>query len=163
MSGCTERAPPKPSAPAPAAAAGFNRRAKLVGLVHIAALHLGLDNGTRKLAQLAWCGVASCADMSEGQLVDWLWELKRRGARIGIPAPAGSANCTDWQRLELERAALTLGWDGLGDARLRKFVQRTVGVDAVAFLTKPQCSTVIVGLRRWARQQQANRPVNSEQ
>lgn len=125
-----------------------------MGLVHLAALQLGLDNDGRRAIQQAWCGVASCADMSEGQLVDWCWELKRRGARIGIPAPPGGAHCTDWQRLELERAALALGWDGLGDVRLRDFVKHTVEVDAVAFLTKAQCTTVIVGLQRWAQQQQ---------
>ncbi len=132
------------------------RRAVLMGLVHKAGVQLGLDDAARKSAQVAFCGVESCAQMTDAQLVAWCWELKRLGATIGIPVPARTGgDVTDWQLVAIERAAIALGFEkGWADARLRAFCSRTVGVDAPNFLTRAQATQVLTGLHRWQYSQQ---------
>lgn len=66
-------------------ASGDLRRKTLLGLAHMGAKQLGMDDETRREAQVAHVGVASCAKMSDAQLLGWCWELKRLGAKIGIP------------------------------------------------------------------------------
>ncbi|MDD3938024.1 regulatory protein GemA [Rhodoferax sp.] len=131
-----------------------SRRAVLMGLVHKAGVQLGLDDAARRAAQVAFCGVESCKTMTDAQLVAWCWELKRRGAVIGIPVPAQVANHpmgpTDWQLVSIERAAVALGFDkGWADGRLRAFCARTVGVDAPQFLSRADATKVLTGLHRW--------------
>lgn len=134
------------------------RRAVLLGLVHKAGVQLGLDDAARRAAQAAFCGVESCAKMTDAQLVAWCWELKRRGAVIGIPVPAQVANRpsgpTDWQLVSIERAAIALGFgQGWADGRLRAFCARTVGVDAPQFLSRADATKVLTGLHRWQASQ----------
>lgn len=133
-----------------------DRRRVLMGLAHKGATLLGLDDETRRAAQLNHTGIASCRDMSDGQLLDWCWELKRRGAEIGIPGPAPRAVALDRptvpQLVELERLALAFGWmAGLEDRRLLGFVRHTAKVDHPRFLTRAQATDVISGLRRWRK------------
>lgn len=133
-----------------------DRRRALLGLAHKGAKLLGLDDDTRRAAQAAYAGVASCRDMTDAQLTAWCWELKRRGADIGIPGPPPRAS--GWDRPsrsqlgEIERLALAFGWgDGLDDRRLAGFVSRTARVDSPRFLTRAQATAVISGLRRWQK------------
>lgn len=137
-----------------------DRRRALLGLAHKGAKLLGLDDDTRRAAQAAFMGqpggVASCRDMSTEQLAAWCWELKRRGADIGIPGPMPRASSWDRpsrsQLGEIERLALAFGWvDGLDDGRLAGFVRRTARVDSPRFLTRAQATSVISGLRKWQR------------
>ncbi|MEW5885533.1 MAG: phage protein GemA/Gp16 family protein [Pseudomonadota bacterium] len=140
-----------------------DRRRLLLGLAHKAALQLGMDEETRRAAQMAFAGKASLRDYSDGQLIGWCWELKRRGAQIGIPAPPPKSG-TGWMRptpqqvAEVERLALAMGWfGGLDDEALRGFVRRTCAVDDVRFVTRLQATALIAGLRRWLTQRQAQR------
>lgn len=135
------------------------RRRLLLGLAHKAAAQLGMDEETRRAAQAAFAGHESLRDFSDRQLLAWCWELKRRGAEIGIPAPppkggAGWGRPTPAQLVELERLAIAIGWDGLDDARLRGFVRRTCEIDDLRFASKAQMSDLISGLRRWLRQRE---------
>ncbi|MEO1766769.1 regulatory protein GemA [Thiobacter aerophilum] len=135
------------------------RRRVLLGLAHKAAAQLGMDEDTRRAAQMAFCGKASLADYSDSQLIGWCWELKRRGAEIGIPAPppkggSGWGRPTEAQLAEIERLALRIGWSGLDDGALRGFVRRTCAADDVRFITRGQATAVISGLRRWLAQRQ---------
>lgn len=135
------------------------RRRLLLGLAHKAASQLGMDEETRRAAQMAFAGKASLRDFSDAQLVGWCWELKRRGADIGIPAPpprggAGWGRPTEQQLAEIERLALAMGWSGLDDGALRGFVRRTCEVEDVRFITRGQATAVISGLRRWLAQRQ---------
>ena len=136
-----------------------NRRRLLLGLAHKAAAQLGMDEETRRAAQMAFAGKASLRDFSDAQLVGWCWELKRRGADIGIPAPpprgsAGWGRPTDTQWAEIERLALRMGWSGLDDGALRGFVRRTCEVEDARFITRGQATAVISGLRRWLAQRE---------
>ena len=135
------------------------RRRVLLGVAHKAAAQLGMDEETRRAAQMAFCGKASLRDYTDAQLIAWCWELKRRGADIGIPAPppkggGGWGRPTDTQWAEIERLALRMGWSGLDDGALRGFVRRTCDVADVRFLTRGQATAVISGLRRWVAQRE---------
>lgn len=131
-----------------------DRRRVLLGLAHKAAAQLGMDDETRRAAQMAFAGKASLRDFSDSQLAGWCWELKRRGADIGIPGPVprggvGFGRPTQGQIAEIERLALAMGWSGLDDGALRGFIRRTCAVDDLRFMTKAQATGVITGLRRW--------------
>lgn len=135
------------------------RRRVLLGLAHKAALQLGMDEDTRRAAQMSFAGHASLRDFTYAQLVAWCWELKRRGADIGVPAPpprggTGWGRPTQRQLAEIERLCLAMGWDGLDDGALRAFVRRTCGADDVRFATRRDATEIILGLRRWLAQRQ---------
>lgn len=132
-------------------------RAALLGLAHLAAKQLKWDEDFRKAQQLTRTGKSSCKDMTDSELLDWCWHLKRLGAIIGIPHPPRRGG-KSWDRPtprqlgEIEQLALQFGWDGLDDKRLLAFVARTAKVDDVRFLLRWQATSVITGLRRWKRQ-----------
>lgn len=142
-----------------AAATMTDRRRLLLGLAHKAAAQLGMDEETRRAAQKAFAGKASLRDYTDAELVAWCWELKRRGADIGIPGPPPKAGLGWWrpteaQWAEIERLSLAMGWSGLDDGALRGFVRRTCGVDDARFITRSQATAIISGLRRWLAQRQ---------
>lgn len=136
-----------------------DRRRVLLGLAHRGAAQLGLDEDSRRAAQAAFTGCASCRDMSDSQLIAWCWELKRRGANIGIPGPRpepgryGHPTATQWA--EIERLAIAMGWaDGLESAALRGFVRRTLSCDDLRFASNRDATRLITGLRRWVASRQ---------
>lgn len=128
-------------------------RRVLLGLAHKAASQLGMDEETRRAAQAAFAGRESLRDFSDAQLVAWCWELKRRGADIGIPAPPPMGGLA-WDRptpaqwATVERLAGALE---LTPAALAAFVKRTTGLDDPRFMTRRDASAVITGLEKWAR------------
>lgn len=135
----------------------INRKA-LIGLAHMAASQLGWDDDQRRQMQYDKTGKASLRDMSDSELLDWCWHLKRMGAKIGIPHPPRKGG-KRWDRPsvrqlgEIEQLALQMGWtDGLDDERLTKFIQHTATVDNIRFLMQWQATQVITGLRRWINQ-----------
>lgn len=140
------------------AAPPVDRRRMLLGLAHKAAAMLGMDEETRRAAQAAFAGRASLKDFSDAQLVAWCWELKRRGADIGIPAPPPKGGLA-WDRptpaqwATIERLAAALG---ITDAALAAFVRRTTGLDDPRFLTRRGATEVITGLEKWARSRGAD-------
>lgn len=142
-----------PARPDPSA-----RRRVLLGLAHKAAAQLGMDEETRRAAQAAFAGKASLKDFSDRELVAWCWELKRRGADIGIPGPPPKGGLS-WDRptpaqwAMIERLAAALG---LTDAGLAGFVRRTTGLDDPRFMTRKDATDVITGLERWARSRGAD-------
>jgi len=135
------------------------RRRLLLGLAHKAAAQLGMDEDARRAAQMAYAGKASLRDFTDSQLIGWCWELKRRGADIGIPGPPprggmGWERPTEAQWAEIERLTLAMGWSGLEDGALRGFVRRTCEVEDARFITRGQATALISGLRRWLAQRQ---------
>lgn len=135
-----------------------DRRRLLLGLAHKAAAQLGMDDETRRAAQMAFAGRSSLKDFSDQQLIGWCYELKRRGADIGIPAPpprggGGWERPTDAQWATIERLAASLG---LTDGALAGFVRRTCGVDDPRFLTRRGATEVITGLGKWAKSRGAD-------
>ncbi|MEW6559610.1 MAG: phage protein GemA/Gp16 family protein [Pseudomonadota bacterium] len=128
------------------------RRRLLLGLAHKGAMQVGMDDDTRRAAQLAFGGHESLRDYSDQQLIKWCYELKRRGADIGVPAPpprGGSGwdrpSAPQWARIEQLSAQL-----GLTEVGLAQFVTRTAKVDDPRFLTKAQATAVITALAKWA-------------
>lgn len=133
----------------------MDRRRKLIAQAHLAAKRLGLDEETRREAQLAAVGKASCAEMTEAELAYLIAHWNARGSGVTATAPAGGGvgMATGWQLATLERLAFEMGWrDGLKDERLLSFVRRTAKVDRPEWLTREACSKVISGLMRWSRQ-----------
>ncbi len=135
----------------------INRNA-LLGLAHLAAKQLGWDEDFRRAQQLSCTGKSSCKTMTDGELLDWCWRLKRLGAQIGIPHPPRKGGKswdrpTERQLAQIEQLALQFGWlDGLEDKRLIAFIIRTTKVDDVRFLLRWQATDIISGLRRWQNQ-----------
>lgn len=149
---------PVPCKNTPAADKARERRRLLLGLAHKAAAQLGMDEDTRRAAQAAFAGRASLAEFSDRELLLWCWELKRRGADIGIPGPppkggTGWGRPTDAQLATIERLAASIGID---DAALAGFVRRTTGMDDPRWLTQRSASRVITGLERWAKSRGAD-------
>lgn len=138
-------------------ASAINRHV-LTGLAHMASQQLGWDDDMRRQMQKDKTGQESLRDMTDNQLLDWCWHLKRLGAEIGIPHPPRKGG-KSWDRPttrqlgEIEQLALQMGWtDALDDERLTKFIQHTATVDNVRFLMQWQATHVITGLRRWLQQ-----------
>lgn len=142
-----------------------DRRRVLLGLAHKAAAQLGMDDDTRRAAQQAFAGKESLRDFSDGELLSWCYELKQRGADIGIPVPpprggAGWDRPTPAQWGTIERLATSLG---LTDAALAAFVRRTCRVDDPRFLTRRGATEVITGLTKWARSRGADTRSKTEE
>lgn len=134
------------------------RRRLLLGLAHKGAAQLGLDEDTRRAAQAAFAGRESLKDFDDRQLIAWCYELQRRGADIGIPAPppkggSGWGRPTDAQWATIERFKALIG---MTDAGLAGFVKRTTGLDDPRFLTRRGATQVITGLERWAKSRGAD-------
>lgn len=132
------------------------RRRRLIAQAHLAAKMAGCsDEDDRRAVQLAVTGKASCSEMNERELVAIIDHWGRMGAGVcaSTPEATGAAGMASrWQLATIERLAWDLGWDGLEDDRLLRFVRRTAKVDAVRWLTREQASSVISGLMRWRRQ-----------
>jgi hypothetical protein len=92
--------------------------------------------------------------MTERELVRLIDHWGRMGSAVRAAAPqATDGMATRWQLATIERLAWELGWsEGLEDARLLRFVQRTAKIDSVRWLEKEAASSVISGLMRWKRQ-----------
>lgn len=148
----------KPAARDAAAEKKRQRRRTLLGVAHKGALQLGMDEDARRAAQEAFSGHQSLRDFSDQQLIAWCWELKRRGADIGIPAPPPRGG-SGWQRPTAAQAATIehlCAALNLSEGALQAFVQRTTGVADARFMTKRMASEVITGLTRWARSRGAD-------
>ncbi len=135
-----------------------DRRRVLLGLAHKAALQLGMDDDTRRAAQAAFSGHESLKDFTNQQLIAWCYELKRRGADIGIPLHSarggrGLDRPTDAQLATIERLAASLD---MSAGALAGFVRRTCAVDDPRFLTRRAATDVITGLTRWAKSRGAD-------
>lgn len=132
-----------------------DRRRKLMAQAHMAAARLGMDEETRRAAQVAVTGKASCAEMTEAELARLVQHFNRLGSGVVAAAPrsARADGPTGWQLATLERLAFDMGWrDGLEDARLIAFVKRTARVERPEWMTRAQASACISGLMRWKRQ-----------
>jgi phage gp16-like protein len=136
------------------------RRRALIAQAHLAARQAGcVSKEDRRAIQQMVTGKASCAEMTERELVLLIDHWGRMGADVRAAAPRvanAPGMATRWQLATIERLAWELGWEeGLDDARLLRFVQRTAKVDLVRWLDRAAASRVISGLIRWKRQRQA--------
>jgi hypothetical protein len=133
------------------------RRRALIAQAHLAAKRAGCaSEEDRRAIQQMVTGKASCAEMTERELVRLIDHWGRMGSDVRAAAPRvadAPGMATRWQLATIERLAWELGWEqGLDDARLLRFVQRTAKIDSVRWLEKGAASAVISGLMRWKRQ-----------
>lgn len=134
-----------------------DRRRRLIAQAHLAAKQAGcVEEAERRAVQQMVTGKASCAEMSERELVRLIDHWGRVGAQVRAALPDGGdvpGMVTRWQLATLERLAWEMGWDeGLKDERLLRFVRRTAKVERIQWLEKAAASAVISGLMRWKRQ-----------
>lgn len=97
-------------------------------------------------------GKTSCKDMTDEELVDLVKNLRSEGYLTFSKQPGGQGEGnrpTNAQWAKLAALAKDKGWDGLNDARLDAFVERTAGVKKTRWLTRTKISEVILGLERW--------------
>jgi hypothetical protein len=127
-------------------------RAKALAMVHIAAKHQGLEQGSEDYR--AWlqglAGVRSCRDLTDGGLAALAQTLKQNGLTdrkplggTGIDRPS----LAQWRKLET--LARQLGFANLLDTGFITWIKRVTGLDNPRFLTAQACSDAICGLERW--------------
>ena len=136
------------------------RRRVLIAQAHLAAKQAGCSSEEdRRAIQQRVTGKASCAEMTERELVRLIDHWRRMGADVRAAAPRvadAPGMATRWQLATIERLAWAMGWsEGLEDARLVGFLRRTARVDGVRWLDRAAASRVISGLMNWKRQRQA--------
>ncbi|WP_108945608.1 regulatory protein GemA [Shewanella halifaxensis] len=96
-------------------------------------------------------GQDSCKKMTDAQLTAVVEHLTRKGFLASRGARNNPNRPTQAQWRKLAAMSYSMGWNGLDDAALLTFVQRTAKVDHVKFLTKPQITDVITGLMKWSQ------------
>lgn len=149
------------SRPSPA---GTQKRNADLALIHVAAKSLFGDvskSGTGRADYEDWLhrltGCRSASALSMDQRIDLIKRLRRDGliAERG-QGGRGEGRPTSEQWAHIASLARQMGWkDGLEDARLHGFVQRTAKVTSARFITREQASAVITGLRKWLESKRA--------
>ena len=145
------------------------RRNSDLAMIHIAAKRLFGDvskGGDGREAYEDWMerhtGKRSASKLTTSERIDLVKRLRRDGllperARGGIgKSRNGEDRPTSAQWAKIGGLARSMGWEqGLEDARLRSFVERTAKVNSARFMTRTQASKVIMGLEGWVRQRAA--------
>ncbi len=149
------------SRPSPA---GTQKRNADLALIHVAAKSLFGDvskTGTGRADYEDWLhrltGCRSASALSMDQRIDLIKRLRRDGL-ITERGQGGRSEGrpTSEQWAHIASLARQMGWkDGLEDARLQGFVQRTAKVTSARFITREQASAVITGLRKWLESKRA--------
>jgi hypothetical protein len=146
------------------------RRAALIGKVHVLAKRLGYDEATYRTVLLTQTGKTSCKEMTDKQLSRLTEALECLSQGKPLPdawkPPQASANALGGQMLPTAQqwetlAGLTrrVGWSGLDDSRLLAFARHTTKVAELSELSRTAMSKVISGLSRWLAQRKAATPV----
>jgi phage gp16-like protein len=128
-----------------------NRRKKLIQLIHIGKGKMGLTDDAYRAFLEGICGKQSCADMTERQLAEVLWAMRRNGfdlpPRRVQPNEKGSATLSQleyikgmWQKCARNKS----------DDALRAFVNRIARVKSLRFLTVETARKVLLALQDMA-------------
>lgn len=146
-----------PAATGRTAARSQKRNADLA-MIHVAAKTLFGDvskSGAGRADYEDWLfrltGCRSASALSMDQRIDLIKRLRRDGL-ITERGQGGRSEGrpTSEQWAHIGSLARKMGWqDGLEDARLKAFVERTAKVTAARFITREQATAVITGLRNW--------------
>lgn len=145
------------------------RRKSDLAMIHIGAKRLFGDvskGADGREAYEDWLelhtGKRSAGKLTTGERIDLIKMMRKEGL---IPdrnqggygqTASGEERPTAAQWRKIAALARTLGWEqGLEDARLRSFVERTAKISSSRFLNRSQATQVITGLEWWVRQREA--------
>ncbi|ENV33955.1 gp16 family protein [Acinetobacter gerneri] len=132
----------------------FNKKAKLIQLIHIGKSQLGLDDELYREVLESCTGKTSSKLLSIPQLEAVLDRLKQLGFEVDSKNKTGVKNLASddqsklirhlWLRLH-ETGAVKNG----SELALAKFVENRLGVSALQFLSTEHASMIINHLRQW--------------
>ena len=134
----------------------FNKKTKLIQLIHVAKTQLGLDDELYREVLESCTGKTSSKLLSIPQLESVLTRMKQLGFQVESKDKAGVKNLADDAQSRLIRH-LWLQLHNAGQVRsssetaLAKFVENKVGVSALQFLSTKNADMIINHLRQWCK------------
>ena len=134
----------------------FNKKTKLIQLIHVGKKQLGLDDDLYREVLESCTGKTSSKLLSIPQLESVLTRMKQLGFQVESKDKAGVKNLADDAQSKLIRH-LWLQLHNAGQVRnssekaLAKFVENKVGVSALQFLSTKNADMIITHLRQWCK------------
>ncbi|WP_121775547.1 gp16 family protein [Acinetobacter bereziniae] len=134
----------------------FNKKTKLIQLIHVGKNKLGLDDDLYREVLESTTGKTSSKVMTVAQLEAVLDRMKQLGFDIESKNKAGVKNLADDAQSKLIRH-LWLELYNAGEVRnnsekaLAKFVENKVHVSALQFLNSDHADMIITHLRQWCK------------
>lgn len=134
----------------------FNKKSKLIQLIHVGKTKLGLDDELYREVLESCTGKTSSKDLTIQQLEAVLNRFKQLGFEVESKEKTGVANLADDAQSKLIRH-LWLQLHSAGQVRngsekaLAKFVENKVGVSALQFLSTKSAEMIITHLRQWCK------------
>ncbi|WP_151823769.1 gp16 family protein [Acinetobacter bereziniae] len=134
----------------------FNKKTKLIQLIHIGKSKLGLDDELYREVLESTTGKTSSKEMTIAQLNAVLDRMKQLGFDIESKGKTGVKNLADDAQSKLIRH-LWLELYNAGEVRnnsekaLAKFVENKVHVSALQFLSSENADMIINHLRQWCK------------
>lgn len=134
----------------------FNKKTKLIQLIHVGKTQLGLDDDLYREVLESCTGKTSSKLMSIAQLESVLDRMKQLGFTVESKDKTGVKNVADDSQSKLIRH-LWLQLHNAGQVRnsdekaLAKFVENKVGVSALQFLNSKNADMIITHLRQWCK------------
>lgn len=134
----------------------FNKKTKLIQLIHVGKTQLGLDDDLYREVLESCTGKASSKLMDIPQLESVLNRMKQLGFTIESKDKTGVQQLADDVQSKLIRH-LWLQLHNAGQVRngsekaLAKFVENKVGVSALQFLSTKNADMIITHLRQWCK------------
>ena len=134
----------------------FNKKTKLIQLIHVGKKHLGLDDDLYREVLESCTGKTSSKEMTLGQLESVLDRMKQLGFQVESKDKSGVKNLADDAQSKLIRY-LWLQLHEAGQVRnsdekaLAKFIENKVGVSALQFLSTKNADMIITHLRQWCK------------
>lgn len=134
----------------------FNKKTKLIQLIHVGKNKLGLDDDLYREVLESTTGKTSSKDLTIAQLDAVLDRMKRLGFDIESKEKSGVTNLANDAQSKLIRH-LWLELHNAGQIRngseqaLAKFVENRVHVSALQFLSTRHADMIINHLREWCK------------
>lgn len=134
----------------------FNKKIKLIQLIHVGKSKLGLDDELYREVLESTTGKTSSKEMTIAQLNAVLDRMKQLGFDIESKSKTGVKNLADDAQSKLIRH-LWLELYNAGEVRnnsekaLAKFVENKVHVSALQFLSSENADMIINHLRQWCK------------
>lgn len=134
----------------------FNKKTKLIQLIHVGKNKLGLDDDLYREVLESTTGKTSSKDLTIAQLNAVLDRMKQLGFDIESKEKSGVKNLADDAQSKLIRH-LWLELHNAGQIRngseqaLAKFVENRVHVSALQFLSTRHADMIINHLREWCK------------
>lgn len=134
----------------------FNKKTKLIQLIHVGKTQLGLDDDLYREVLESCTSKTSSKQMNISQLESVLERMKQLGFQVESKDKTGVQNLADDAQSKLIRH-LWLELHEAGQVRnssekaLAKFVENKVGVSALQFLSTKNADMIITHLRQWCK------------